>query len=92
LLLASLTAKLKKQPIERRDATVFLSFLTSLFSVRECDGNSPFVQLKQLDLSGIEIGTYRAQDVRNTLKILVAPRVRAFRSPGLRQSFNVRQD
>jgi hypothetical protein len=66
LRLSSLSAQLKKQPIEGRDASVFFSLLACLVSIQQCDRNSPFLQLKQLELAGVEIGTYRAQDTRRT--------------------------
>jgi hypothetical protein len=89
--LASLSAKLKKQPIEGRDRSVFFSFVACLVSIQQCDRNSPFVQLNQLELAGVEIGTYRAQGIRHTVKIRKLRRVGALRSPGLGQFFNVCQ-
>jgi hypothetical protein len=91
LRLAPLSAKLKKQSIEGRDRSVFFSLLAGLISIQQCDRNSPFVQLNQLELAGVEIGTYRAQGIRHTVKIRKATRVGALRSPGLGQLFNVYQ-
>ena len=81
--LASLSVKLKKEIIEGRNGAVFFMFLSYLIPIRQCDRNSPFLNLNQLVFAGIEKGTYRTQDIRNGAKIRKLLSVGALRSPGL---------
>src|SRR5258705_7108642 len=75
--------------MEGRNGADFFSFLACLMSIRQCDRNSPFLNLNQLKFAGVEIGTYRAQETRTAAKIRKLPSVGPLRSPGLGQLLNV---